>query len=204
VLRASRSHALALHFPRLFQPPRSRNSPTLPALACSCNGVSHAQPSTYRIGQSKSKNPAKHSVVLALGESNSKAIELVKRLACRTTRPHRTLRGSTSSIRPVATPDAAIIHQFFAPCNVDRTCRAFFLATETPCRVASIRPTVSQPHGSRPADGPALQPIPLWQCRLVWSFFAFVKFSWVYNRAVKPDRFVGALKIVVAWSVNLA
>jgi hypothetical protein len=49
-----------------------------------------------------------------------------------------------------------------------------------------------------------LQPIPLWQCRLVWSFFASVKFSWVYNQPDKPDCFVGTLKIVVAWSVNLA
>jgi hypothetical protein len=49
-----------------------------------------------------------------------------------------------------------------------------------------------------------LQPIPLWQCRLVWSFFASVKFSWVYNRAVKSDWFVGTLKIVVAMLVNPA
>jgi len=152
----------------------------------------------------KAKTPRRCSAVLALGESSSKAIECVKRLAYCRARPHSTHSGFQRIHRPVATPDAAIIHRFFVPCNVDRTCRAFFLATETPCRVASIRPTGSQPHGSRPADGPALQPIPLWQCRLVWSFFASVKFSWVYNRAVKSDWFVGTLKIVVAMLVNPA
>ena len=35
--------------PDLFQPPGSRNSPTAPALACSCNGVSLASPPTYRM-----------------------------------------------------------------------------------------------------------------------------------------------------------
>ena len=61
--------------PDYSQPPRSRNSPTLPALARSCNRVSQHQPSTYRIGLSKSKNPAKCSVVLALGESNNKTYD---------------------------------------------------------------------------------------------------------------------------------
>jgi hypothetical protein len=35
--------------PDLFQPPGSRNSPTAPALACSCNGVSLASPPTCRM-----------------------------------------------------------------------------------------------------------------------------------------------------------
>jgi hypothetical protein len=72
---AFRSHVIASHCPRLFQPPRSRTKPTLPDLACSCIGVSQTQPLTYRIALSKSKNPARCSVVLALGESNSKTIE---------------------------------------------------------------------------------------------------------------------------------
>jgi hypothetical protein len=90
---AFRSHVIASHCPRLFQPPRSRTKPTLPDLACSCIGVSQTQPLTYRIALSKSKNPARCSVVLALGESNSKTIEPAKSLACYTTRPHSTLRG---------------------------------------------------------------------------------------------------------------
>ena len=49
--------------------------PTLPALVCSCSRVSQTQPPTYRIALSKSKNPARCSVVLALGESNSKTID---------------------------------------------------------------------------------------------------------------------------------
>jgi hypothetical protein len=65
--------------PDYSQPPRSRNSPTLPALARSCNRVSQHQPSTYRIGLSKSKNPAKCSVVLALGESNNKTIDVTQK-----------------------------------------------------------------------------------------------------------------------------
>ena len=73
---AFRSHVIASHCPRLFQPPRSRTKPTLPDLACSCIGVSQTQPLTYRIALSKNKNPARCSVVLVLGENNSKAIEL--------------------------------------------------------------------------------------------------------------------------------
>jgi hypothetical protein len=76
---AFRSHVIASHCPRLFQPPRSRTKPTLPDLACSCIGVSQTQPLTYRIALSKSKNPARCSVVLALGESNSKTIERVQK-----------------------------------------------------------------------------------------------------------------------------
>ena len=76
---ALRSHVIASHCLRLFQPPRSKTKPTLPDLACSCIGVSQSQPSTYRIALSKSKNPARCSVVLALGESNSKAIECVQK-----------------------------------------------------------------------------------------------------------------------------
>ena len=38
------------------------------------------------------KKPARCSVVLALGESNNKTIESIKRLVCCTTRPHRNLR----------------------------------------------------------------------------------------------------------------
>ena len=54
---AFRSHVIASHCPRLFQPPRSRTKPTLPDLVCSCIGVSQSQPSTYRIALSKRKNP---------------------------------------------------------------------------------------------------------------------------------------------------
>jgi hypothetical protein len=95
---AFRSHVIASHCPRLFQPPRSRTKPTLPDLACSCIGVSQTQPLTYRIALSKSKNPARCSVVLVLGENNSKTIERSKRLACYTTRPHSTLRGCSKQL----------------------------------------------------------------------------------------------------------
>jgi hypothetical protein len=37
------------------------------------------QPPTFRIALSKSKNPARCSVVLALGESNSKTIEVTQK-----------------------------------------------------------------------------------------------------------------------------
>jgi len=43
---AFRSHVIASHYLRLFQPPRSKDSPTPPALVCSCSRVSQTQPST--------------------------------------------------------------------------------------------------------------------------------------------------------------
>ena len=74
-MSAFRSQVIASHYFRLFQPPRSKDSPTFPTLVCSCYGVSQTQPPTYRIVLSKSKNPARCSVVLALGESNNKTID---------------------------------------------------------------------------------------------------------------------------------
>lgn len=103
---AHRSHVIASHYLRLFQPPRSKDSPTLPDLVCSCFRLSHVQPPTCRIEQSKKQNPARCSVVLALGVSNNKTIETkVKRLVCCTTRPHSTLRGflSFNALMPLKT-----------------------------------------------------------------------------------------------------
>ena len=34
-----RSHVIATALPQTISPPRSKDSPTLPALACSCNGI---------------------------------------------------------------------------------------------------------------------------------------------------------------------
>jgi hypothetical protein len=86
--------------PDYSQPPRSRNSPTLPALARSCNRVSQHQPSTYRIGLSKSKNPAKCSVVLALGESNNKTIEINQKTRHAVRQDHTGLCG----VKLISTP----------------------------------------------------------------------------------------------------
>ena len=39
LLLTLRSHVIATALPQTISPPRSKDSPTLPALACSCNGI---------------------------------------------------------------------------------------------------------------------------------------------------------------------
>ena len=99
------SHALAYALPQTFQPPGSKDSPTFPALACSCNGVSLVQPSTYRTDKSKSKNPARFSVVLALGESNNKTIDANQKSRLLSYKTTQKPAGFGLAFRLDATPD---------------------------------------------------------------------------------------------------